>query len=246
MEISYSLALSRQLALQHKLEVTANNIANVNTSGFKAGSLLIRSEDVKPSSNKNNLATDQPWKMAYDWSGLRDYRQGGLKTTGSPLDLAITGEGFFTVNTPNGPRYTRGGAFSMNDQGEVVDGNGNQLQGDGSAVTIPNNAKEINIATDGTLSVDGQVQGKIQIVKFDDPQSLQTEGNDLYNGGNQTAQPLENAQMVQGAIEQSNVNSVFEMTDMIEISRQYEATQGMVQRMHDREQNAIRTIGKVT
>ena len=246
MEISYSLALSRQLALQHKLEITANNIANVNTTGFKAGSLLVRSEAVEPESNKNHVENDRPWKMAYDWSGLRDYRQGGLKTTSSPLDIAISGDGFLTINTPGGPRYSRGGSFSLNDQGEVVDANGNQLQGDGSAISIPNNAKEINIGSDGTLSVDGQIQGKIQIVNFNNPQSLQAEGNNLYNGGDQTPQPVDNPKLVQGAIEQSNVNSVFEMTDMIDISRQYAATQNMMQKMNDREQNAIRTIGKIT
>lgn len=247
MDVTASLGLSRQIILQRRLDVLANNMANLNTIGFKSNSLLVQSTANQSHQAGDADASVKPVQMAYDWSIMRDYRQGSIKNTGSPLDIAINGEGFFAVNTPNGTRYTRAGAFALNDQGSIVDMAGNELQADGSAISIPNNAKEIVIGADGTLSIDGKLQSRIRLVKFENPQALQPEGNNLFAAPD-TLQPqvMADGKMTQGALEQSNVNSVYEMSNMVEISRQYQSAQNMMSDMADRQRSAIRTLGKIT
>jgi flagellar basal-body rod protein FlgF len=245
MEISGTIALSRMMALQQKMDIVGNNIANMNTTGFKAVQLLMKSEKENNSAPGIQPLDSRPIIMATDFGTVRDTSTGAVKTTGNPLDVAIQGSGYFTVATPNGDRYTRDGVFQISSTGQLVDLSGNAVQGDGGEINIPAGTTNVSIAGDGTISTPNRTLGKLKLVNFANEQALQPDGNNGLKAADGNAPtPLDNPKMVQGAVEQSNVNSVQQMTNMIEIQRQYQAAANIVKDAHDRQNRAIQELAK--
>ncbi len=235
MDTTAYIALSRQIALQNRLEVIAGNIANMTTTGFKAE--MLRFETVwQPAGPPGRLAFVQ------DVGRLRDLRDGAFESTGNPLDFAISGPGYFTVETPEGPAYTRAGQFGLSAEGEIVTAGGLPLLDEnGSPVTVPPGSGEISLAADGTLSTEEGPIARIQIVDFADPQALERLGDGLYRT-DQPPRPVEEARLEQGVLEKSNVEPVLEMTRMMETVRAFEATQRMLDVHHEIERRTVQAV----
>ena len=240
MENAGYIALSRQTSLNREMDVIANNLANVTTPAFKGQTVRFQ-EYLNRAKDGTKLSYVEDAAMPRDWS------EGPLTSTGNPLDIAIHGDGFFVVSTPNGDRYTRKGHFEMNAYRQLVSADGELIQGDSGPISVPQDAYDIAVAEDGTVSAKspGSPQtntlGKLRVVNFADQQALQEEAAGLYKT-DATAVPVTNAHLVQGALEQSNVQPIIELTRMMSVSRNYEAAQQLVQSEHDRIRKAITSI----
>lgn len=219
------IALSRQNALFRNLSVAANNLANVSTSGYNAQKLMFSS----------HLSNDNKRKDAYanDATSYRDTSNGAMKTTNNPFDLAISGPGYFLVETPFGTRYTKSGNFQVNAEGTLISTQGYPVLGnDNGRITIPDNANRVVINGVGEISVDGNDVGQIGVVEFRNEQRMERLGDTLYSA-NEAPQPAEKARILQGAIESSNVSAITELIYVQEISRSVGGTAKFIETMYD-------------
>lgn len=235
MESPWLIAISRQVALRREMDVVANNIANVNTPAYKAERMLFSEYMVKPQK-------DAPLSFVEDKGMIRDLREGQLTKTGNPLDLALSGDGFFLVETEGGQRFTRSGRFQLNADGQIVNQLGHPvLSATGQPIIIPPDATDIAIAPDGVVSADTTAVGRIGVVNFDNPRAMRREANNIY-ATEEAPAPVEGARVLQGMLEESNVNAIQEMTNMIEVHRAYASNQRALQDEHERMRRAIRQI----
>ncbi|MDG5493884.1 flagellar basal-body rod protein FlgF [Niveispirillum sp. BGYR6] len=238
MENSLYITLSRQEALRRQMEVISNNVANMNTTGFKSQRMLFLEYLERPNREGDRMSFVQ------DYGLLRNTEAGPLSITNNQLDLALRGEGYFTVETLSGPRYTRGGAFQLNANREIVDRAGLPLLGENNQrITIPATANQIEIQGDGTVKTEQGVVGKLKVVNFEDEQKLMELGGGLYST-DQDEIRIEQPQVTQGALESSNVQSVVEMTQMIDVIRTYQNVQKMIDTEHERIRTAIRQLAR--
>ncbi|MGI4793975.1 MAG: flagellar hook-basal body complex protein [Janthinobacterium lividum] len=241
MELPTYVALSRLAAQQRALDVTASNLANASTPGFKASRVLFTDW------LSNQTGTEAPVgdrKVAYtqDRATYREQQPGTLQNTGNPLDLAIGGEGYFTVNTPRGPRLTRAGHFTQQANGTIGDMDGNALlSSSGSPLRIAPTDTEITVTPDGTISTESGEIGRVGVVMPSDVNRVSPEGNRNLLSDVPTA-PVTQAKVVQGAVEDSNVQSVVETTRMMSDLRSFQFTTQFVQAESDRMQSAIDKI----
>ncbi len=220
------VALSRQLALERQMAVVAGNIANMNTHGFKTEHMLF--EQVLERAGK-------PGRVAFvqDVGLVRDLGPGALETTGNPLDLAINGEGYFTVETPAGPRFTRAGHFTLDAEGALVTSDGHRLlDAGGAAIQLPLDGAGISVARDGTISTDAGVVAKLGLVRFADDRRLGREGDSLLVT-DQLPEPVADPDIAQGRLERSNVQPILEMTRMMETVRAFQNTQRLLETHHE-------------
>lgn len=232
METTAHIALSRQMVLRRRMDVIAHNIANMTASGFKAEAMLLEPVMVR-------AGQDQRLAFVQDVATVRDLDPGPITTTGNPLDLAIEGEGYFVVGTPEGDRYTRSGQFRLNDAGEVVTAAGQPVLDDGGApLAVPPESGALSVARDGTVSSAEGVLGRIDIVTFEDEQALEKAGGGLYRT-DQPPVPAADARLVQGALEGSNVQSILEMTRMMDTVRAYQGTRRLLDTHHEMQRRAI-------
>lgn len=238
MENALYVGLSRQVVLQAQMDMVANNVANVDTPGYRAQNLLFNEYVTDPKGQ------GPAYSMVYDYGQYTSAAPGPVQVTGGKLDVALSGPGFFEIATPQGPRYTRGGAFTLSANGTIVTASGETVSaGGGSGITLPANAKEIIIDEKGNVSTEDGAVGRLSIVEFASTDALVREGNGLYRAPAGVAPaPGENTRALQGAIEGSNVQAVTEMTRMINILRDYQSLQRMIQNKHDLERNAIQRL----
>lgn len=225
-------ALTRQSGLMREMQTVANNIANANTTGFRREGVIF-AEHLAPLDGKGETLS-----MAHSRGRLVDLRQGVLTQTGGRFDLAVEGEGFFMVATPEGNRLTRAGAFLPSPEGELMTADGHRLLDEGQApIIVPDGIADISIGPDGTLSSNGLPFGRIGVFTPPDPIELTHEGGTVFAFETEP-EPLENPSIRQGFLEESNVDPVFEITRMIEVQRAYELGQTLL----DREDQRIRSV----
>lgn len=230
--------LTRQSGLLREIQMVANNIANISTTGFRREGLLF-SEYVQALDHKEDSLS-----MAAARGHQTYLTQGTLTMTNGSLDVAIEGEGFFTIETPDGDRYTRAGHFIPNQNGELVTPDGHRvLDESGSAIFIPPDAGQIAIARDGTISADGQPLGQLGLVVPADPANLSRETGVLHRIEGD-AIPVDAPNILQGFLEESNVNPITEMARLIEVQRAYENGQKFLDREDERIRNVISTLGR--
>lgn len=249
MENTLLVGLSRQVSLSRELDVVANNIANMNTTGYKADGSLF---EEYLSRNARAAGTGARVSFVRDRGVWHDMSQGPLERTGNPLDIAIDGKGFLIVQTPAGQRYTRNGALQIDGTGQLVTNEGYPVIGDKGPIVFQQTDRQIQISRDGTISVrEGTSnvdsgRGHIRVVTFANPQQLQKDGSSTFNV-TQGAQPQDTtaAGIIQGAVEKSNVRGVVEMSRMIEITRSYTQVAGILQQQHDLGQQAIDKLAEV-
>lgn len=238
MDITTSLAVSRLIAQQRAMDITANNIANANTPGY-------RTERVQFSDwiDKQPAGASVPGggtiTYTQDRATYRESQPGSITHTANPFDLALSGGGYFTVNTKAGPRLTRDGRFGPMPDGTLADSSGNPvLDVNGKPIQLAPTDTQVTIAGDGSISSENGQLGKIGIVQPTDPMKLQAEGaTNLVSTG--TTAPVASPGIVQGAIEESNVQPVMEVTRMMDNLRQFQFVSQLVQAEGDRQQNTI-------
>lgn len=235
MESPWLIAISRQAALQRQMDAVANNIANMNTPAYKSEEILFQDYLVKPQ-------RDVPLHFVEDVGMIRNLSEGPLTNTGNPFDLALSGDGYFVVGTQNGERYTRSGRFQLDADGRLVNQQGQAvLSASGQPIFIPEGTRDVSIAPDGTVSADTEAVGSIGVVRFDNPRALKREANNLYSA-DKAGTPDDRTRILQGMLEESNVNAVEELTRMIEVHRAYASNQRVLQDEHDRIRRAARVI----
>lgn len=236
MENSIYLALSRQSVLKTNMDIVANNIANMNTTGFRAQSPLFEEYISDPAYNKD------PMSFVLDYAQFQNTAPGSHEQTGSPFHVALSGPGFLAVEAKNGETvYTRDGNFMRSADGMLVTASGLKV---GGGITIPTGSSEVRIDEKGVVSNQNGPIGQLQIVEFDNVQSLRALGNNTYrtDGGVRQA---ENTTVQQGFLEGSNVNAVSETNRMIEILRDYQRVQRLLDGEHERLRGAIQKLTKV-
>lgn len=244
METTSYVALSRQAALWRQMDVVANNLANMNTPAFKTENMMFRDYVLK------SRAADRPFgdKTAFvqDVSVFRNMSDGALSQTGNPLDIAVKGEGYMVVDTPQGARYTRNGHLRLDESGQIVTAEGYPiLSNSDQPFFLAPNEQSVTIAADGTVSTENGQVGKIRVVRFENEQELKKVAGGLFQTEAE-AQDVERPQVVQGMIEESNVQPVVEMTKMIQVQRSYESVQRMIENEHDRVRKAIDVLGRTS
>lgn len=238
-------------------DVEANNLANVNTVGFKRDvalvkqfpeMLIMRTQDAYLNTSKGKmelrLLTGLLGTGAQVEKVVPLFEEGQFKETQNTFDLAIHGDGFFTIQTPQGIRYTRNGAFTLNEKGELLTQEGYYVLGEGGRMTLQ--GKNIAFGQDGTVYVDGALVDRLRITRFPDKAGLEKVGHNLYidiMGFNENVQPNE-VEIKQGFLELSNVNVVTEMSRMIEVMRTYEANQRMILSQDETLNLVINTVGR--
>lgn len=248
MQNSLLVGLSRQVALSRELDVIANNLANMNTTGFKADGSVFEEY-------LSSLARGAPnarVSFVQDRATWTDMSGGPVEHTGNALDVAINGDGYFAVQTQRGVRYTRNGSFQIAPNGQIVTADGSPVLGDGGPITLQSTDRQISISPDGSVSVrEGSatadsLRGKLRIVTFANNRDLQKDGNSTFNYvGNGAPVDSTNATVVQGALEKSNVRGVVEMSRMIEITRYYTQIAAMIQQQSDLGQTAIDKLAEI-
>jgi flagellar basal-body rod protein FlgF len=252
MENTLLVGLSRQMVLERQMDVVANNVANVNTSGYKADKSLFQ-EYLKSGAHEDNfVGRDRAVSYVQDSGTFKDFSQGPTEQTKNPLDVAIDGGGFLVVQTPAGERYTRDGGMQINNQGQLVTAAGNPVLGNSGPIVFQPTDHDVSIAADGNVTVlEGinridSVRGKLRLVSFAQAQALLKEGSNLYSAGTGTAaQPDTASRVRQGFIEKSNVNSVSEMSRMIEVTRTYTQISNLLQQQSDLHKSAIEKLADV-
>jgi flagellar basal-body rod protein FlgF len=247
MDNALLVGLSRQMALRRELDVIANNIANMNTSGFKQEQVLFEQYLDPTARHEYFPGNDRRISFVIDRATVQDFSQGPLNRTEAPLDVALDGQGFFAVQTPNGERYTRGGNFHINAQGQLVNPSGHPVLGQGGPITFEPNDTNITIATDGTISTPNGDRGKLRLVRFPNPGQLTKQGDSLWSApAGVTPQVADvTTRAVQGALEKSNVQTVLEINRMMEITRAYTNVSNMQQRTDELRRKAIEKLAEV-
>ena len=218
------------------MDVIANNLANMTTPAFKGEDMLFV-EHLKKTGENDRVS------LVQDIGLLRNLGEGPMTKTDNPLDLAISGPGYFVVETVDGERYTRNGTFQLDAQGQIVTTQGDPVLGaDGNPITIPVNEPQISVARDGSVSAGETLVSRIQIVSFENEQALEKQSNSLLARGDQEPQAAEEGEVIQGMIEGSNVQGIVEVTRMINTIRSYTATSKLVDQEHERQRRAIQTL----
>lgn len=227
--------LTRQSGLMREMQVVANNIANAATTGFRQEGLIF-AEHVKRIEGGSSLS------MATATVRNTSMLQGGLTQTGGPLDLAIEGDGFFLIETPQGQRLTRAGHFSPSAAGELVTPDGHRvLDGGGAPIFLPPDAASLSVAADGTISAGGVPLGQVGLVRPVDPMGMIRETGVLFRA-DAGIEPADGGRMLQGFLEASNVDPISQIARMIQVQRAYEMGQGLLEREDERIRTAIKTF----
>jgi flagellar basal-body rod protein FlgG len=226
------------LAQSQRLNQITNNLANVDTPGYKKEDVTFW--EMLYTTNHNRPRVGKALKI------LTNQQEGPAKNTGNQLDFAISGNGFFKLQTPQGVRYSRAGNFLLNSEGQLVNPDGHLVLGDGGPIVINGNA--VSVATDGSLVVDGVNAGRLDIATFANLTDIEKEGTNLFRLKTPGAQeqPATDFTVRQGFLESSNVSLVSEMTSMVDLHRAYETQQKVITTFDEMDDKAISTVGKLT
>ncbi|KCZ65330.1 flagellar hook-basal body complex protein [Hyphomonas atlantica] len=226
--------LTRQDGLLREMQVIANNVANSSTTGYKSNHAIFAEHIAAVNGEGDSVSMGSLSGHSHDLS------QGAMKHTGGQFDLAIHGEGFFVLETPAGERLTRAGAFQLSADGILADAFGNQVMGaGGGAIAIPEEVTRISVAPDGTISSGQEILGQIGVVTANG--QIAQEGGTMFVAAEGYEQ-VEEPNVIQGALEQSNVSSILEISRLIEVQRAYEAGQSLIEKEDERINQLIKTM----
>ena len=231
------IALSSQIARKHQLEVVANNAANINTTGFEQDAIIFRAVNLKQNHHRNN-------SFVWTETTYRNGEHGPVKITNRPTDLAILGEGYFKLVTPQGVRYTLDGSMLVNNQGILANSSGYPfLSTNNDVIEIPDDYQNIEIARDGTIFVDMEELDQIGVFGFTEKDPIIKQGGNLYaiSGADFV---LEEFALISGALRGSNVNSTLAMSQMVEMQRAYGLTTDLMSNVNETETSAINKLTK--
>jgi flagellar basal-body rod protein FlgF len=253
MENALLVGLSRQMALGREVEVIANNLANINTTGFKADNSVFEQILMPKARDSDFRGADRRISFVQDRATWHDMNAGAMQQTGNPLDVAIDGNAFLVVQTPRGERYTRNGALQINASGQLVTSEGYQVLGEAGPISFQNTDHDVVISRTGLISVregtntrsDAQ-RGKLRLVAFDQSQRLKKDGGSTFAApADVTPATAKTSTVVQGAIEKSNVRAVVEMTRMIQVTRSYTEVAGLLQQQNELRRGALQRLAEI-
>lgn len=233
--------LSRLTLQSRATQVLAHNLANADTPGFRAlrpvfAEYLQRQDPGAPAGGRQVA-------FVQDRATWREMDLGSMQVTGNPLDVAITGEGFFAVETPRGERYTRAGRFSLGEGGRIVDMEGNPvLNAEGAPIAVAPNDTRIEILGDGTIRSENGALGRLRVVRFDDVQALRAEGDRLFDAAGADPVAIERPAVRQGVLEGSNVRPILEMTRLTAELREFQFAAQFAEREGERLSTAVERI----
>lgn len=228
--------LNRQSGLMQEMRTVANNISNISTAGFRKEGVIFSEHIAALDGGGNSLS------MAYANGRLIDQRQGPLAQTGGTFDFALEGDGYFQIETPQGNQLTRAGSFTPNENGELVNMDGHRLLDNGGApIFVPTDAGPISVGEDGTISADGNPIAQIGVFAPNDPNGLIHQGGTRFDA-TAGVQPVEGTSILQGYVEESNVDAIGEITRMIEVQRAYELGQTFLDKEDERIRGVISTL----
>ncbi|WP_420861730.1 flagellar hook-basal body complex protein [Algirhabdus cladophorae] len=237
MDASSYTTLTRQSGLRHEMQSIANNIANAATTGYRREGVIFSEFVATPESGPSVSMARMVGRDIWDI-------QGGLTQTGGTLDLGIEGDGYFVIQTPEGERLTRAGNFSTDAESQLVTPDGYAvLDAGGAPVFIPQDAGSIAISRDGTVSVQGNPISQIGLVVPVDSGEMERQKGVMFNAPSGTL-PVENAQVLQGFVEKSNTNPVWEISRMIEVQRAYELGQSFLEKEDERVRKVLENMGR--
>lgn len=232
------ITLSRHTGLERHMQLVANNVANSNTHGFKADKMLFEEYLIDAGKEKLQFTNDRLTYM--------DFVPGTITQTGADFDLAIVGQGFFGIQTAQGERYTRNGNFIISGTGELMTANGDSvLNRDGGKIVFTSDDRKVEFRSDGKIVVDGDERGSLKVVGFVDENQLINTGNNLFDAGDATENTELAFNVIQGALENSNVNAVKELTQMIEVQRGFTGTANLMSSIDDLSRAMLHSLGKV-
>lgn len=238
MENSIYLALSRQVVLRNNLDIVSNNIANMTTSGFRGQNTLFQEYLSDPRYN------DNPMSFVRDYGEYQMTDPGPMQQTGNDLNVALVGDGFMGIKAADGSTaYTRDGNFSQTADGTLVNASGLPVMGQGGGpVQIPAGSTEIVIDEKGVISNQNGQIGQLMVVEFPNVQTLEPFGGNLYKDPQNSGKPAEKTTVSQGFLEGSNIRPVVEMNRMVQILRDYQNNQKILETEHDRLRSTIQKL----
>lgn len=238
MSNALSIALSAQTALRRQMEVIANNVANSSTPAFKGERMVFREWLLR----EGGAA---PLAFVQDWGTARDLRQGPLSHTGNKLDLALQGEGYFAIETPEGVRYTRNGRLQLDPARQIVTSAGHPVLDEGGApIVIPAEARDISVSRDGTVATEAGPVARIGVLRFENESALLPASDGTYVT-DAPALPAEGTKVFQGMVEDSNVQPIVEITRMMQVAQRYNSAKEMVDGEDERIKTAIDRLARV-
>lgn len=241
MENSIYLGLSKQNVLRTNLDIVANNVANMNTPGYRSQHMLFEEYLSDPRGNKQDKLSFVIERGQYEMT-----RPGAVQVTNNPLDVSLEGPGFLGVQGLNGEtQYTRAGNFRLGASGELLTAEGYRVAGNGGgAITIPPGSREVNIDDNGNISTEAGQVGQLMIHEFANLQALKPVGDKLYSAGGEAGAASTTTRVKQFQLESSNVQPVVEMTNMIEVLREFQTMQNVLQSENERLRTAIQRLGR--
>ncbi|MBQ9235066.1 MAG: flagellar basal-body rod protein FlgF [Alphaproteobacteria bacterium] len=237
------VALSRQMALWKQMNIVSNNMANMNTAGYKQDDVVFASY-LQQTPQAQGIGAE-PIYFTWDFGDYADFTEGSFKETGNPLDAAIRGKGFFCVETASGEMYTRKGQFTLNEDGALTTTEGNIILSEGNTpIFLAPDEREVVISESGDVITENGVIGRLKIAQFADEGKLLKMAGVLFENpaGNAVRFSSDNVRIEQGMVESSNVNAIAEMTNLIKIQRSYDYVQQMIDEEHTRLSNTISTF----
>lgn len=231
-------ALSGALVQTRRLELVTQDLANVNTAGYKGERIVFREVLEAPPKPDEHIGgqvvvTEQ----------RTDFSNGNLRSTGNPLDLALMGEGFFAVQTAAGVRYTRQGVFNLSANKTVVTPSGEAVLGEAGPIRV--DGEKVDITPDGAVLVDGEEVDRLKIVRAEDPRRLVREGQTFFRAEDANVQPAETVQVVQGSLEEANVSPIESMVALIDLQRQFEAYERAMRTMDGVTEKVVDQAGRL-
>ncbi|GLK77738.1 flagellar basal-body rod protein FlgF [Methylopila jiangsuensis] len=245
MENAALVGLSRQIALRRELDVIANNVANMNTSGFKAEEMVFN-EYLMPTARADTFPRpDRRLSFVEDRATWHDFSEGAVQTTGGETDLALAGDGFFVIETPGGERYTRNGAFQINAAGELVTSEGRRVLSTSGPIQFAPTETGLTIGKDGMIATSEGVRGRIRVARFEDMAGLEKDGTSLFRASGTPVEAGPATRVLQGAVEKSNVKPVLEMSRLVEVSRSYSSIASLLDKQDELRRSAIERLADV-
>jgi len=225
----------RSARIVQALDASTHNVANINTPGYKAVSMSFLPD---PEGRWEGRIPTMPREYV-------DFSQGAVTETGNPLDMAVDGDGFFVVSTPDGEAYTRDGRFTVNNDGELTSLEGHPVMSKQGAVVI--NGNDVSVSAEGALRVDDIEIGKLRIVSFDNPSALTAAGSGLFydDSGEAGLQEDGDSKVAGRSLEQSNVATIREMVRLIDTHRVFESYQKVMQTVQDMDELSTNRIGRI-
>jgi len=225
------------------MDVVANNMANLNTAGFKGEKLLFEDYLMPVAADHEVTGDDQLLHYTQDWATVHNFLPGAIQQTGGTFDLALNGDGFISIQTPDGIGYTRNGQLKLDNTGLLVTNDGHPVLSEVGEIRFGPEETGIVFGENGTILSSAGNKGRLRMVRFDNPQELTRVGSTTFMGEN--ALPDIETRVVQGAIERANVSGITEMTNMIHVNRAYQSITNMMQRQDELRSTAIQRLGSL-